>query len=88
LGLVVAGGVEFEFADEFAGFFGDDADVELVDEHEDVDAGPAVADADVVEAAVVAEGEFAVAVDAVFADAEVFADLDALAGGKGAGAGV
>ena len=46
-----------------------------------------VADTDVVQAAVVAQGEFAVAVDAVFADAEVFADVDALAGGDGAGAG-
>jgi hypothetical protein len=31
-GLVVAGGVEFEFADEFAGVFGDDADVEFADQ--------------------------------------------------------
>jgi hypothetical protein len=44
--------------------------------------------ADVVQAAGVAEGEFAVAVDAVFADAEVFADLDALPDGNCAGLGV
>ncbi len=46
-----------------------------------------MADADVVESAVVAQGEFAVGVDAVFADPEVFADLDALAGGDGSWAG-
>jgi len=56
-----------------------------VDEHEDPGAGVTSADADVVESAVVPEGEFAVAVDAVGADAEVFADLDALAGWDGAG---
>src|SRR4051812_16574933 len=78
--LVVAAGVEGEFADEFAGVFGDDADLEFADEHEDAGAGVVVADADVVQAAVVAQGEFAVAVDAVFADAEVVADLDAWPG--------
>ena len=58
-----------------------------MDEHEDPGAGVTSADADVVESAVVPEGEFAVAVDAVGADAEVFADLDALAGWDGAGPG-
>ncbi len=79
--------VEGEFADELAGVFGDDADVEFADEHEDAGAGPVVADADVVQAAVVPEGEFAVAVDAVLADAEVFADVCALPGRGGAGPG-
>ncbi len=87
MGLVVAGGVEDELADEFAGVLGDDADVEVADEHEYGGAAVAVADADVVQAAGVAQGEFAVAVDAVFADAEVLADLDALSGGDGAGSG-
>jgi hypothetical protein len=72
-------------ADEFAGVFGDDADVEFADEHQDVCACPVAADADVVQSAVVAQGEFAVAVDAVCADAEVFADVDALPGGDGSG---
>jgi hypothetical protein len=36
----------------------------------------------------VSDGEFAVAVDAVFADSEVFADLDALPGRDGSGPGV
>jgi len=79
------GWVEFEFADEFAGVFGDDADAEFVNEHEDADSGPVVSDADVVQAAVVAQGEFAVAVDAVFADSEVLADVDALAAGMARG---
>jgi hypothetical protein len=64
LWLVVAGGVEDEFADELAAVFGDDPDVELADEHEDAGAGPASTDADVVQLAAVAEGEFAVGVDA------------------------
>jgi hypothetical protein len=85
LWLVVPTGVEDEFSDEFAGVFGDDPDVPVADEHEDGGAGPAAADADVVQSAGVAQGEFAVAVDAVFADAEVFADLDALSGGDGSG---
>jgi hypothetical protein len=63
-GLVVAVGVESELAEEFAGGGVDDADVRVVDELQG--AGPA--DADVVEAAGVAEGEFAVGVDAVGAD--------------------
>ena len=78
--MVVAGRVEGEFADEFAGVFGDDADVELADEHQNFGAGSSAADADVVELAVVAQGEFAVVVDAVFADAEVFADHQAASG--------
>jgi len=36
--LVVAGGVECEFADEFSAVAGQDADVEVVDEDEDVGA--------------------------------------------------
>ena len=85
--MVVPGGVQDEFSDEFAGVFGDDSDVAVADEHEDWGAGPVVADADVVESAGVAQGEFAVAVDAVCADAEVLADLDALSDGDGAGSG-
>ena len=48
--MVVAGGVEGEFAEEFADC-GDDADLEVVDE--DVVAGVTAADADVVASAVV-----------------------------------
>ena len=49
----------------------DDADVEVVDEHHDRGSGVGSADADVVEVAVVAEGDFAGFVDAVVADAEL-----------------
>ena len=59
-GLVVAGGVEGEFAEEFACGGVDDADVEVLDEHQDAGSGVGPADADVVEAAAVAEGELAV----------------------------
>jgi hypothetical protein len=47
LWLVVAAGVEGEFAEKFA-VFGDHPDVQFVDEHSDVGAGVAAADADVV----------------------------------------
>jgi hypothetical protein len=57
---------------------GDDPEFEVAGEDQDFGAGPAAADADVVEPAVVAQGEFAVGVDAVAADAEVLADADAL----------
>jgi len=67
---------------------GDDPDVQITGQDQNFGAGPAAADADVVEPAVVAQGEFAVGVDAVAADPEVFADADALPGGHGAGPGV
>jgi hypothetical protein len=65
-GLVVAGGVEGELAEEFAGGV-DDADVGVLGEEQDV--GPA--DADVVEAAAVTQGDGAVGVDDVGANAVV-----------------
>jgi hypothetical protein len=65
--------------------WGDDPDVQVAGEGEDFGAGPAAADADVVEPAVVPQGEFAVGVDAVAADAEVLADTDALPYWHGAG---
>src|SRR5690348_2912955 len=87
LGLVVAGRVEAEFADQFAVFLGDDPELKVAGEDEDLGAGPAASDADVVELAVVAQGELAVGVDGVAADAEVLADADAAAGGDGPGPG-
>jgi hypothetical protein len=54
--LVVAGGVEGELADELPVVLGDDPQVEVAGEDEDVGAGPAAADADVVEPAVVPQG--------------------------------
>jgi hypothetical protein len=56
---------------EFAGVGVDDADVAVLDEHEDVGSGVGLADADGVELAVVAECDLAGFVDAVVADAVV-----------------
>ena len=56
-GLVVAGGVEDEVAEQFAGGGVDDAEVAVGDEHDDAGSGVFMAEADVVEAAVVAEGD-------------------------------
>src|SRR5689334_12650698 len=69
--LVVAGGVEGEFSDEFAGGGVDDADVEVVDEFEDWGSGVGSADPDVVHAAVDAQAELAVLVDDVVQDSVV-----------------
>ena len=68
LGLVVLGGVEGEFSDEFACFLVDDADVEAVDEHDDFGVFVGSSDADVVEFSGVAEGDDAGGVDFVVAD--------------------
>ena len=51
LGLVVPGGVEGEVAQEFAGGLGDDSDVQVLDEQQDVGSGVGSSDADVVQAA-------------------------------------
>jgi hypothetical protein len=67
-GLVVAGGVEGELAEEFAGGGVDDADVEVLDEQGDVGSGVGPAGADVVEAAGVAQGEGAGLADDAGAD--------------------
>lgn len=64
-GLVVAGGVEGESAQQLAGGGVDDADVEVLDEQDDVGAGVGSADADVVKAAVDAQGQCACFVDLV-----------------------
>ncbi len=84
-GLVVAGGVDGELAEEFSGGGVDDADVEVVDEQDDVGSGVGSSDADVVEPAVHADGDGAAGVDAVVADAVV----GVVASGRGGfGAGV
>ena len=69
LGLVVASWVDFEVAEKFSGGGVDDADVEVVDEQDDVGSGVGPADADVVESAVNAQGDDAAGVDAVVSDA-------------------
>jgi hypothetical protein len=48
-GLVVPGGVDGEFADEFCGGGVDDADFEVLDEHQDAGPGAGSSDADVVQ---------------------------------------
>jgi hypothetical protein len=85
-GLVVAGGVEGEVAEHFAGGGVDDAYVEVGDEEEDGGSGVGSSDADVMKAAVVAEGDFAVGIDAVAADAVV--GVVVAAGGCGFGPGL
>ena len=84
-GLVVAGGVQDEFAEELAGVAVDDSDMQVVDEQGDRGAGAAAAQADVVQAAVVADGDGAGGVDAVGADPPVRVDDQAAGGGLGSG---
>ena len=69
--MVVAGGVEGELSEEFAGGGVGDADVVVVDEDDDVGSGVGSSDADVVEPAVDAQRDGAGFVDAVAADAVV-----------------
>ena len=84
--MVVAGGVELEFVDGLAVGAGD-ADVEVLDEHEDFGAGVTAAEADVVESAPVTERELAEAVDDVMADS-VVGVVEALEPRRGLGPGV
>ena len=67
-GLVVAGGVEDELTEEFAGVGVDDADVAVEGQQDDVGAAVGPSDADVVQAAVVADRDRSGGVDAVAAD--------------------
>jgi len=78
--LVVGGGVEGEVAEDLAGGGVDDADVEVGDEEQDGGSGVGSSDADVVEVAVVAEGDASGFVDAVVSDA-VVGVVAAVAGG-------
>ena len=68
MGLVVLFWVDVQVAEEFSGGGVDDADVEVVDEQDDVGSGVGSADADVVESAVNAQGDDAAGVDAVVPD--------------------
>ena len=71
LGLVVAVWVEGQCSEDFAGGGVDDADVEVLDEHDDVGSLVGSADADVVESAVDTQGDDAAVVDAVVTDSFV-----------------
>jgi hypothetical protein len=70
-GLVVAVGVEGQVAEQFAGGGVDDAHVQVGDEHHDSGSGVFVAQADVVEATVVAQGDPSGLVDAVVAGGQM-----------------
>ncbi len=63
----------------------DDPDVEVVGEQRDPGAGVEPADADVVEAAVVSQGDGACLIDTVVPDAAVRIDVGAAACGLGSG---
>jgi hypothetical protein len=69
--LIVPGGVEGEFSQDFAGGGVDDADVEVLDEDQDVGSGVGSPDSDVVESAGVPQGDGAGFGDSVGADAVV-----------------
>ena len=69
--MVVAGGVDGEFADDLAGLGVDDGDVVVLDEHGDAGSLGGSADADVVETAVESQGDVAGFVDPVGTDALV-----------------
>jgi hypothetical protein len=84
-GLVVAGEIEGEVAEDLAGGGVDDADVEVGDEEEDGGSGVGSSEADVVESAVVAEGDAAGGVDAVAADAPVVVVAAVAGAGFGSG---
>ena len=56
-GLIVAAGIDREFAQQFAGGGVDDRDVEVVDEHEDVGSRVGSTDADVVQLSCDAQGD-------------------------------
>ena len=86
--MVVGGGVEGEVAEDFAGGGVDDADVEVVDEEHDVGSGVLFADANVVESAVVAQGDGACFVDFVdFVVADAVVGVVAGVAGSGFGSG-
>ena len=78
--MVVAGQVDGEFADEFAGDGVDDADLEVLDEHQDVGSLVGSPDADMAELAVHAQGDVSGLADPVDADAVVGVGVPAFGG--------
>ena len=80
-GLVVPAGVEGEFAEQFAGGGVDDADVQVLDEHQDGGPGVGAADADVVELAAGAEGDVCRLVPMRSVRTRSWASAGAVAGG-------
>jgi hypothetical protein len=84
-GLVVAGGVEGEVAEELTGGGVDDADVQVLDQEKDAGSGVGPSDADVVKTAVIAQGDGAGVVDAVGPDALVGVSVAVTRAGLGPG---
>ncbi|GAY17978.1 hypothetical protein MSZK_47040 [Mycobacterium sp. shizuoka-1] len=72
--MVVPGGVEGEVAEDFSGGGVDDGDVVVLGQDQDAGSVVVAADADVVQAAVDAQGDGSGLVDAVGADAVVGVD--------------
>jgi hypothetical protein len=79
-GLVVVGGVGDQLAEELPGGGVDHADVEVVDNQDDMGSGVGSADAEVVQPAGYAQGDPAAVVDAVVADPVVGSASRLLAG--------
>jgi hypothetical protein len=79
--LVVAVRVKDELAEERTGGNADDSDVQVLDEQHDAGPSMGVADANVVEPATVTQGDRAVGVDTVLADAHLGVALS-VAGGS------
>ena len=71
--MVVPGRVEDQIAEKLSAG-AEHPDVPVVDQDEDGCAGVSATEADVVQPAVVSQGEFAVAVDLVVADPDVAVD--------------
>ena len=85
-GLVVLGGVKDQLAEQFPGGGVDHADVQVLDEQDDVGSGVGAADAEVVQPAGDAQGDAAAVVDAVVPDPVVGVGV-AAGGGLGLGEG-
>jgi hypothetical protein len=85
LWLVVPGWVEDEVAQELT-VLSQDPDVQVVNEDQDAGAGVASAETDVVQAAVVAQGDDAAGIDEVASDPGMWGEGER-AGGDGFGAG-
>ena len=85
-GLVVLGGVEDQLAEQLPGGGVDHADVQVLDEQDEVGSGMGSADAEVVQPAGDAQGDAAAVVDAVVPDPVVGVGI-AAGGGLGLGEG-
>ena len=69
MGLVVPAGIQDQLAQQFAGDRVDDADIEVLDEQQDVGSGMGSPDAHVMQPTGMTQGDHASGIDAVVADA-------------------